>query len=543
MTEVRANSVFGGSKGMYEVNVTEIHIPNTVSSIDSGAFDNQTKTSKLKYVYIEAGNNISEIKSGTFSACNNLVYIQFENLTEVTKIDGVSNCNFTGKLDLSKCTKLTTLGNSAFYNCDNLTEITLPDSLETIGNDVFWNCKNAYLASPYLPTNLKTIGKQFFYNAKSFNNLLIFPVGFQSIGDEAFQDMVVKGGAQGNEFNLVFLGKMSSVVYLNGNGHQKHAEKVTVYFAQNTRDEYNSNGFYIKPSSQSTTSIPGAIRAVFCKGTGAGTNGNVTGVEYIYITSNSGASYTEDMVNDATNGFDFENHRHFGAQNVTPATCGVNGARGVDCIVCDQMIGEVIPATGDHKYTDDHDCTTAEVCDTCHQTVIEALEHIIGTAYTYANGYSNKGLKIVGCTREGCEHGERTVLDALITSLGYSKEENGVGITHSVKVSKKAIDDYRAYLNETEETTILYGIIAAIDDGNGTPVTSDGTIAEGYKAVMTENSQTAYTILTVKLGGIEDTTQKLNLGAYIIINGDVNYIYGLTKQTGKKAESVSYSDL
>ena len=61
MTEIRANSVFGGSDGMYETNVTEIHIPSTVSSIGGGAFENKNKNSSLEYVYIEKGNTISKI--------------------------------------------------------------------------------------------------------------------------------------------------------------------------------------------------------------------------------------------------------------------------------------------------------------------------------------------------------------------------------------------------------------------------------------------------------------------------------------------------
>ena len=539
MTAVRSNSVFGGSKASkYENNVTHMYIPTTVTEIKG---DSLSFAPSLKYIYVAEGSQMTKIGDEAMSECPNLVYFQFENLINLTEIDGFRSCKkLSCDVDLSNSKSLKTIGSTTFYET-NIGKITLPDSVETIGDKAFTYTNNAYLSSSYLPANLKSIGILFFaYN----NNLLdtyIFPKGVTALANEPFQDSKVAGGPEGKELNLVFLGKVTGVVYLNGNGHQKHAEKVSVYFAQNTKAEYNTNGFYIKPSGSSITSVPGAIRAVFCSGTGAGTNGNVTGIEYIYITNTNGSVYTSDMVNDATNGFDFDNHRHFGAQNLTPATCGENGAKGVDCIVCDKTIGEVIPATGDHKYTDDKDCTTASVCDNCHQTVVEALEHIIGTVYAYANGYSNEGLKTVGCTREGCDHGEKTVLDALIVSLGYSKEENGVGITHSVKVYRDAINEYQAYINK--ETKILYGIIAAIDDGNGTPVTSDGNVAEGYKAVMTENSNTEYTILTVKLCGITDTTQKLNLGAYIIIDGNVNYVYGLAKQTGARAESVSYSDL
>ena len=469
MTDVRANSVFGGSDGMYETNVTEIHIPSTVSSIGASAFENKKKNSSLEYVYIEKGNTISKISGGTFTGCSNLKYIQFENLTEVTSIDGVSNCNFTGELDLSKCTKLTSIGKSAFNNCPNLTKISLPDSLQTISDSCFSNCPNSYLASEYLPTDLKTIGTQFFYNSKNFNNLLIFPEGFESLGNEAFQDMTVKGGASGNEFNLVFLGEMNSVVYLNGNGHQKHAEKVTVYFAKNSLSDYNQNGFKIKPSGSSVTSVPGAIRAVFCEGIGTGTNGNVTGVEYIYITNTEGTSYTADMVNDETNGFDFDNHNHYGLAEITSATCGKDGFKGTNCIICDKQIGEVLKATGDHKQIDDKDCTTADLCEVCGLYVTEALEHILNIEIAYENGYASAGTRVETCTREGCSHNVTTNPGALLTLLGYSKDAGETRLCVGYIVNREAMAEYKA-VNNLEDFEYGFTMSTASNVADGSPL-------------------------------------------------------------------------
>lgn len=481
MTEVRANSVFGGSDTMYEVNVTEVHIPNTVSSIGSGAFENKSKTSQLKYVYIEAGNSISKIPGGAFSSCTNLEYIQFENLTEITSLDGVSSCGFSGEVDLSKCTKLVSILNSAFNSCSSLTKITLPDSLQTIGNNCFWNCPNAYLASEYLPSSLKSIGTQFFYNSKNFNNLLIFPEGFESLGNEAFQDMTVKGGATGNEFNLVFLGKMHSVVYLNGNGHQKHAEKVTVYFAKNSLSDYNKDGFYIKPSSSSVTSVPGAIRVAFCEGVGAGTNGNVTGVEYIYITNVNGSVFTSDYVNHETYGFDFDNHTHYGSADITPATCGENGFKGTNCIICDKQIGEVLKATGEHKYENDHDCTTPEICTVCTQEIVQANDfHSVKVEITYENGYLSVGVRTESCKNDGCEYCKVSDSKALFEFLGYSKDMASTQICVGYYISYAEIEEYKSANNLT---AFEYGLVAGISQNipNAQPL----QIAEGKVQAIT----------------------------------------------------------
>ncbi len=543
MTEVRSNSVFGGSDGMYEVNVTEIHIPDTVSSIAGGAFNNKNKKSQLKYVYIEAGNTISKINSDTFSNCTNLVYIQFENLAEITSIDGVSNCNFTGELDLSKCTKLTSLGGSAFINCNNLTKITLPNSLETIGNHVFSNCKNAYLASPYLPTNLKTIGERFFYNAKSFNNLLIFPEGFQSIGNEAFQDMVVKGGATGNEFNLVFLGKMSSVVYLNGNGHQKHAEKVTVYFAKNSLSDYNKNGFYIKPSGSSVTTVPGAIRAAFCEGTYASVDGKITGIEYIYITDTNGTSYTEDMVNDATNGFDFANHSHFGPRFIKQAlTCGTDGIDTVTCIICDQDQDKVTPATGDHKWTSDNNCETDDLCNVCRSVMVNAISHTLASELLYENGYTKAGVNRNSCSNDGCKFSNDDEIPALFTSKGYSLDTKSTAIVLDISVNNSAIDSYKAYLEDVgENSTIVYGVVASINATDDKPLNDDGSAKAGSLSIkFNENN---YSNIQTKIMGIKEENYDVGVycSAYFCINGVIKYISG--EEATDVAQKVSYSSL
>ena len=336
MTCIRDNSVFGG-KSKYEVNVTDIYIPNTVTYFGGENGSRGFNASSVRRVYFEQNSPITEIPSGCFSN-SPVEYIQFESLTSLKTIDGCTTCNLTGELDLSK-TKVEELKNGAFKDNVNITKITLPDTLKTIGDSAFENCGSAYLSSPYLPSSLTYIGIRFFaYN----NNLLdtyIFPEGVTSLGNEPFQNSKVSGNPSGKKLSLVFLGKVTGVVYLNGNGHQLHADEVTVYFAQNSLAEYNTNGFYIKPSSSSYTDVPRAIRACFCAGTGKLENGVVTGVEYIYITNVNGNVYTDDMVNDSTYGFDFEEHTHLGAYECVERELTVGGFDGVNCIICDMKQG------------------------------------------------------------------------------------------------------------------------------------------------------------------------------------------------------------
>lgn len=533
MNSVRANSVFGGSDGMYEVNVTEIHIPNTVSSIGKGAFENRTGTQKLKYVYIEKGNGIKKIEGTTFSS-SSVEYVQFENLTELEEIDGFANTKLSCDIDLSN-SKLKIIWSSAFENCTGIKKISLPDTVESIKNSAFENIGSGYLASPYLPSSLTYVGDRFFaYN----NNLLetyIFPVGVKALGNEPFQDSKVGGGPAGKELNLVFLGEVTGIVYLNGNGHQKHAEKVTVYFANNSLDQYNQNGFRVKPSGSSTTSVPGAIRVAFCKGEGAGTNGNVTGVEYIYLTNTEGTSYTSDYVNHADYGFDFENHTHFGALTRVENNCAVDGSETIACIVCDRDIVKVLEATGKHNYVDGQ-CT---VCGKFYCT--SGGDHIIKVEAVYANGFASAGVVVNKCQSEGCTHEEKIRdIGALFTCLGYSAYEGGLGgIAVGFKVNSENIADYK----EVTNNSVVYGVFAALEKNLGSnDAFVDGKAISGVlSADMTEYTYSVFEIRVVGFTSEEKKATSLALGAYVKVtdeNGNTEYSY---MQAGEKAEGAKYS--
>ena len=518
MTALRANSVFGGN-GMKEQILVEMHAPDTISSLEGGAFN---MAPELRRAYFEDGNTITAIKGSTFTDSKKLEYIQFETLY-LTSIDGLSNLNLQGPVDLSHMS-LTSLPSSILANNPGITAITLPDTIETIGNEAFKFCTNAYLSSPYLPSSLKTIGQKFFESAKNFNNTLIFPEGFEKIGDEAFQDMVVMGGAAGNEFNLVFLGKMSSVVYLNGNGHQKHAERVTVYFAQNYLSDYGKNGFKIKPSGSSTTSVPGAIRAAFCAGIGQGENGSVTGIEYIYITNTDGTSYTKDLVNDADYGFDFENHTHFGALIRQMETCGTEGLNGTSCIICDKQFVEVTPPTGKHTYEDDFNCQTAEICSVCNQAVSEAVTHVLSQSLTFENGITAVGVRYVECQNEGCKHSASYEEGALVEFLGYSAKINGDSICVGYRISTEALCQYEEQIG----SKINLGVVAIIpiDEAEKQPIYVENGEIKNISYSVAVAIESTYSGFDFRINGItsSDYETELVMCAYAYDGSAVSYL-------------------
>ena len=547
MTSVRNNGVFGKKSNTdpYENNVTDFYIPKTVSSIASNAFNSMPN---LENVFIEAGNTISAISSGTFSN-STVKYVQIENLTEITSIDGFTNCGITGDIDLSKSTKLVTIQAGCFEKSKNIGKITLPDSVETIGANAFQEVGSAYLASPYLPKNLKSVGARFFAYCSAINDTFIFPEGVTSIGSEPFQDSPVKGGPAGKELNLIFLGKVTGCVYLNGNGHQKHADKVTVYFAKNTLAEYNSNGFYIKPSGSSTTSVPGAIRAVFCAGNGEGTNGNVTGIEYVYITNTNGTSWTADYVNHADYGFDFDNHTCYCSYEVIQeVSCGYDGIHRNTCIVCDEVTEDIVPATGKHEFEADTDCSTEEICDVCKKVAVEALEHDLFITLTYANGYTSAGARREICKREGCDHDLSSEPKALITLRGYSKNEAGSRMCVGYSVNHASMVEYKTVNNL--ESFKIGTVMSTLDNArDGSPLSVvDGAVVSNApdtgKGKIIKADLTGYACTAIEVAIVGDYTnyQELPILLCVYIYDGEELVY-IQSEEADTIEAVSIKDL
>jgi len=122
------------------INLTNIILPNTIGSIDPGAFSFCTQ---LKAVNIPSS--------------------------------------------------VTTLGDSAFAYCNNLAEVTLSTSLTNIFSWTFASCEN--LTSVFIPGNVAAIGERAFDSCAALTNVT-FHDRLVTIGDWAFAyslDVIGKG--------------------------------------------------------------------------------------------------------------------------------------------------------------------------------------------------------------------------------------------------------------------------------------------------------------------------------------------------------------
>ena len=199
-------------KGVKDKTVTEIVVPDDVTSISSGAFSGCSKLESITIPFVGAvagktagdtyqypfgyifgtgatrqyyyGSSTSKttystyyiptsLKSVTVTG-GNILYGAFYNCSCLTNITISDSVTSIGEWAFSNCSSLTivtigdsvtSIGGSAFYNCSSLTNITISDSVTSIGEWAFYNCSS--LTSITIPDSVTSIEYYAFYNCSS----------------------------------------------------------------------------------------------------------------------------------------------------------------------------------------------------------------------------------------------------------------------------------------------------------------------------------------------------------------------------------------
>ena len=214
------NGIYAPYINMYDVK--EFEVPDSVTSIDSYAFDNcssltsitipDSVTSIGSFAFWDCSNltnitipdSVTSINYSAFSGCSSLTsvvigdgvtsidYRAFYNCDSLTSVvigDGVTSIGDDAFIDCSSLMSVvigdgvTSIGSSAFYNCDSLTSITIPDSVTSIGSSAFSDCSN--LTSITIPDSVTIIGEHAFRDCSSLTSITI-PDSVTSIGSFAF---------------------------------------------------------------------------------------------------------------------------------------------------------------------------------------------------------------------------------------------------------------------------------------------------------------------------------------------------------------------
>ena len=115
------------------VEIKDLVIPNTVTSIGRGAFDGCSY-----FTSIEFSNSMTSIGDGAFMNCSGLTSLNIPNNIKCIEDRAFWGC--TGLTSLPIPNSVTSIEGYAFYGCSGLTNITIPNSVTSIGNGAFQGC-------------------------------------------------------------------------------------------------------------------------------------------------------------------------------------------------------------------------------------------------------------------------------------------------------------------------------------------------------------------------------------------------------------------
>ena len=149
------------------------------SDINGNAYQIQAFSTCANQITIP--NGISRIDEGMFDNCANLTSIILPN--SVTNIGDSAFYRCTGLVSITLPDSVTSIGDSVFYDCKNLLSIMIPDSVTYIGPDSFAFCTR--LSSVIIPDSVTSIEKCAFFACSSLSSVII-PNSVTSIGESAF---------------------------------------------------------------------------------------------------------------------------------------------------------------------------------------------------------------------------------------------------------------------------------------------------------------------------------------------------------------------
>lgn len=190
-----------GAKCFFNTRISEVRLPNSVTTIHERAFNNCTKLTKVSF-----GNGITDIGDSAFLLCSSLENIElpdsvinigrkaFQECTSLKTVIIPDNVESIGEQAFAACSSLssvifgssvTEIGSYAFVNCSALKSIVIPDTVTSLGYCAFANCTS--VTSVIVGKGIKEITEGAFLGCTKLENVVI-PEGVTDIGKGTFKN-------------------------------------------------------------------------------------------------------------------------------------------------------------------------------------------------------------------------------------------------------------------------------------------------------------------------------------------------------------------
>ena len=161
----------GAFSGCNNLTAITVDTANTAYSSDNGVLYNNSKTTLIQYPAGKTGTSFTipgsviNIGADAFRGCSDLI-----NVTIPDSVISIEGGAFSGCANLTGVTignNVTTIGQGSFYNCTSLVSVIIPNSVTAINGDDGWNGKGAFegcanLTSITIGKNVESIGNNVF---------------------------------------------------------------------------------------------------------------------------------------------------------------------------------------------------------------------------------------------------------------------------------------------------------------------------------------------------------------------------------------------
>ena len=470
---------------------------------------------KIEYLYL--GTEIVALQANAINGCDNLKYVNLEELVNLRQLGGGSSLANNPKLflggtcNLGNTSILTIDGSGAMAN-NAYSELIFPETLVTIGNypfeknpnitrvefnsalknisgiNHFYNCFKLETVDGFGDVQLTGIPEGMFGNCYALSSIE-FPDTLQSIGKDAFISTSLT--------EVVIPNRVEKI----GQNAFKYCEELTTVTIGSGVTTFGGYDVFNSCPKLTTIYMSAGITGPDLRNTFYGSDA-LTTVYFVGTLSELNAFCDAlSAVSDNTNFTDLTKISVDAYEALTDKTGSYVIYDYSACVVYNNGIHEEIGEGGNACYL-----AECKNCSFKNKYIGNDDTHRLNSQYVYANGYMAAGQIVSVCQNAGCKHGVdgtaiTSPLDALFNSLEYSVAEEGFGICVKYNVNRAAL---AAYKNSGK--SISFGVVAVMADmvENNGPLANDGKLTTEKNVVAADVTADNLRAVTLRIAGDEN---------------------------------------